>query len=71
MLVVMSHCHANGHVYMKIRLIRLISLIAIRSETNQFAVLPQSPRHGLGLGTATHRPVSERSGGPLCFPRVT
>ena len=32
MVVVMSHYHANDHVYMKIRLIRLISLIAIRSK---------------------------------------
>jgi hypothetical protein len=62
MVVVMSHGHANGHVYMKIRLISLIS-ISIRSE--QFAVLPQSPRHGLGLGTAYMGPFGEiRSG--LC-----
>jgi hypothetical protein len=48
-VVVMSHIHVDGHDYMEIRLIRLMS---IRSEQNRFAVLPQSPRHGLGLGTA-------------------
>jgi hypothetical protein len=42
-LVFMSHLHVNGHDYMEIRLIRLMSI------RYQFAVLHQSSRHGLGL----------------------
>jgi hypothetical protein len=56
MLVLMSHLHVNGHDYMEIRLIRLMSI------RYQFAVLPQSPRHGLGLGTAPIRGLA--SAGP-------
>jgi hypothetical protein len=52
-MVVMSHQHVDDHVYMKIRLIRLIS---IRSEKNRFAV-HESPRHGLGLKHRSPRGV--------------
>ena len=51
MVVVMSHQHVNDHVYMKISLISLISLISIRYKRIQFGVRSQCPRHGLGLGT--------------------
>ena len=62
-LVLMSHLHVNGHDYMEIRLIRLMSI------RYQCAVLPQSPRHGLGLGTATRLGIGSGWSpfGPLCF----
>ena len=62
MVVVMSHIHVNDHVYMKIP---LLGLYKGGQKQIQFAVLPQSPRHGLGLGTATHWPVRRDPSG-LC-----